>query len=233
MNVALIEVQNLTKVYGAEGAETAALRGVSFRIEAGEFVAIVGPSGSGKSTLLHMLGLLDRQTSGTYRFDGQPNDAYSSDALAQIRNRRMGFVFQAFNLLPRTTVFENVGLPLRYSDVPPSEWDDRVRGAIERVGLAHRTHHTPAQLSGGEQQRAAIARALVLHPAVLFADEPTGNLDSVSGKKVMEIIDELRNEHGHTIVLITHDASTALRAQRILHFRDGLLERDERTSARV
>jgi len=231
--MALIDIHNLTKVYGAEGAETAALRGVSFAIEAGEFVAVMGPSGSGKSTLLHILGLLDRQTSGTYRFDGQSSETYTTDALAQIRNRRIGFVFQAFNLLPRTTVFENVGLPLRYSDVAPAEWDGRVREAIERVGLTHRSHHTPAQLSGGEQQRAAIARALVVNPAVIFADEPTGNLDTVSGQNVMAIIDELRKERGHTIVLITHDPKTALHAQRILHFRDGVLERDERTPARV
>lgn len=226
--MALIEVHNLSKTYGTEGAETAALRGVSFAISAGEFVAIMGPSGSGKSTLLHVLGLLDRQTSGTYQFDGQTSDAYTTDALARIRNRRMGFVFQAFNLLPRATVFDNVGLPLRYSDIPSSEWDARVHAVIERVGLTHRAAHTPAQLSGGEQQRAAIARALVCDPAVIFADEPTGNLDSASGTNVMAIIGELSRGGGHTIVLITHDPAIAAHAGRILHVRDGRLERDER-----
>lgn len=225
--MALIELDAITKAYGSEGATTLALRGISFEIQRGEFVAIMGPSGSGKSTLLHILGLLDRQTSGTYRFDGKPTDTYTTDELARIRNERMGFVFQSFNLLPRTTVYENVLLPLQYSSVPRGEWDRHARTAIERVGLAHRMDHTPAKLSGGEQQRAAIARALVLDPAVIFADEPTGNLDSVSGRAIMEAIEQLHDGDGRTIILITHESTTASHAERILFLRDGKLERDE------
>ncbi|MBI2482971.1 ABC transporter ATP-binding protein [Candidatus Uhrbacteria bacterium] len=226
--MALIEVDHLQKTYGTDDAQTPALRGVSFQIAAGEFVAIMGPSGSGKSTLLHILGFLDRPTGGSYRFDGRHADSFSDDELAQLRNQTMGFVFQAFNLLPRTTVLENVCLPLRYSQLPEREWRSRAERALTRVGLGHRLHHTPAQLSGGEQQRAAIARALVLDPKVLFADEPTGNLDSVSGRAVMLLLRELHAEQGHTIILITHETATAEHAERVLAFRDGRLERDER-----
>ncbi|MBI4433195.1 ABC transporter ATP-binding protein [Candidatus Uhrbacteria bacterium] len=223
----MIEVDHLEKTFGTSDAPTPALRGVTFSIAAGEFVAIMGPSGSGKSTLLHILGLLDRPTVGTYRFDGRSADTYTDDELARLRNQTMGFIFQAFNLLPRTTVLENVLLPLRYSDVPEREWRLRAERALTRVGLQHRFAHTPGQLSGGEQQRVAIARALVAAPKVLFADEPTGNLDSVSGRAVMLLLRELHGE-GHTIVLITHETATAEHAERVLTFRDGRLERDER-----
>lgn len=226
--MALIEVKNLEKVYSTEGVETPALQGVSFEIERGEFVAIMGPSGSGKSTLLHILGFLDKHTNGTYKFDGKALDDYLESELAHVRNRKMGFVFQSFNLLPRSTVLENVKLPLLYSDIEESLWDEMAKKAIEDVGLSHRAHHNSSQLSGGEKQRAAIARALVNNPQVIFADEPTGNLDSKSGKMVMEIIQRLNEEKGHTVILITHETYTAEHAQRIIRLRDGKIESDEK-----
>lgn len=226
--MALIEAKNLEKVYSTEGIETPALQGVSFEIERGEFVAIMGPSGSGKSTLLHILGFLDRHTNGVYKFDGKTLDDYLESELAHVRNRKMGFVFQAFNLLPRSTVLENVKLPLLYSDIEESLWDEMAKKAIEDVGLSHRAHHNSSQLSGGEKQRAAIARALVNNPQVIFADEPTGNLDSKSGKMVMEIIQRLNEEKGHTVILITHETYTAEHAQRIIRLRDGKIESDEK-----
>lgn len=226
--MALIEVKNLEKVYSTEGVETPALQGVSFEIERGEFVAIMGPSGSGKSTLLHILGFLDKHTNGTYKFDGKALDDYLESELAHVRNRKMGFVFQSFNLLPRSTVLENVKLPLLYSDIEESLWDEMAKKAIEDVGLSHRAHHNSSQLSGGEKQRAAIARALVNNPQVIFADEPTGNLDSRSGKMVMEIIQRLNEEKGHTVILITHETYTAEHAQRIIRLRDGKIESDEK-----
>jgi putative ABC transport system ATP-binding protein len=229
----IIETKNLTKSYLGEGTETQALRGVSFSIEKGQFVAIMGPSGSGKSTLLHILGFLDSYTSGAYLFEGKEAHLYTPDEIAKIRNSRLGFVFQAFNLLPRTSVLENVKLPLLYSDVPESEWNDRALKAIESVGMMHRINHEPAQLSGGEKQRAAIARALIMEPSVIFADEPTGNLDPRSGQMVMETIQELNEKLGHTVVLITHETSTAQHAERIIHIRDGQIERDEKVSNRV
>lgn len=226
--MALIDVKNLEKVYSTEGVETPALQGVSFEIERGEFVAIMGPSGSGKSTLLHILGFLDKHTNGTYKFDGKALDDYLESELAHVRNRKMGFVFQSFNLLPRSTVLENVKLPLLYSDIEESLWDEMAKKAIEDVGLSHRAHHNSSQLSGGEKQRAAIARALVNNPQVIFADEPTGNLDSKSGKMVMEIIQRLNEEKGHTVILITHETYTAEHAQRIIRLRDGKIESDEK-----
>ena len=226
--MALIEVKNLEKVYSTEGVETPALQGVSFEIERGEFVAIMGPSGSGKSTLLHILGFLDKHTNGIYKFDGKTLDDYPESELAHVRNRKMGFVFQSFNLLPRSTVLENVKLPLLYSDIEESLWDEMAKKAIEDVGLSHRAHHNSSQLSGGEKQRAAIARALVNNPQVIFADEPTGNLDSKSGKMVMEIIQRLNEEKGHTVILITHETYTAEHAQRIIRLRDGTIESDEK-----
>jgi len=225
----IITVHNLTKVYENDDVETHALRGVSFLIEQGEFVAIMGPSGSGKSTLLQILGFLDRHTSGVYRFDGKTYDDYSGDELARVRNKKMGFVFQAFNLLPRTTVLENVKLPLLYSDVPESEWEERARHSIEAVGLAHRLKHESAQLSGGEKQRVAIARALVNDPQVIFADEPTGNLDSKSGHDVMNIIGELCNKRGKTVLLITHESDIAAYAKRAIVMRDGQIESEQGT----
>ncbi|MBI4281472.1 ABC transporter ATP-binding protein [Candidatus Uhrbacteria bacterium] len=227
----MIAVENLEKTYVAEDVVTPALRGVSFSIAKGEFVAIMGPSGSGKSTLLHMLGFLDRQTGGIYRFEGKIMDDYTEEEIARVRNRKMGFVFQSFNLLPRTTVFDNVQLPLLYSETAPSHWAAIVKKTIALVGLAHREHHESSKLSGGEKQRVAIARALVMNPQVLFADEPTGNLDSVSGGQVMAFLDEL-HRMGHTILLITHETYTAEYAERIIRLRDGVIESDTRVEHR-
>ncbi|MEK7212553.1 MAG: ABC transporter ATP-binding protein, partial [Patescibacteria group bacterium] len=180
--MSLIEVDSLRKTYTNEDVETHALDGVSFAIEPGEFLAIMGPSGSGKSTLLHILGFLDRYTSGEYFFDGKEMSDYVEEEMAHVRNKKMGFVFQSFNLLPRTSVLNNVKLPLLYSGVPEHRWDKMAKEAVEAVGLSHRLHHVPSQLSGGEKQRVAIARALILTPQIIFADEPTGNLDSKSGQ---------------------------------------------------
>ena len=225
--MSLIQVNNLSKVYESDGLATTALAGVSFGIEPGEFVAIMGPSGSGKSTLLHILGFLDRESSGDYYFDSKRISDYTNDAMARVRNQKMGFIFQSFNLLRRTTVLENVKLPLLYSDVPEEEWEEKARAAVEAVGLEHRLYHEPAQLSGGEKQRCAIARALIVNPNIIFADEPTGNLDSKSGQVVMEILQKLNKEDGHTIVLITHETYTAEHASRIIRLRDGAVESDE------
>lgn len=227
----LIEVKNLTKVYDEGESATHALRGVSFTIEKGEFVAIVGPSGSGKSTLLHVLSFLDRPTEGTYRFEGKAMNELTGEELATIRNTKMGFVFQAFNLLARATVLENVVLPLVYAGVNPKERARRARSVIEKVGLSHRIGHFSNQLSGGEKQRVTIARAIVNKPAVVFADEPTGNLDSVSGQQVMEILEELQ-ESGHTILLVTHETYTAEFAQRIIRLKDGRIEEDRLVTKR-
>lgn len=228
----LIVAEGLTKVYGEGESRTVALDGVSFGIEKGEFVSIMGPSGSGKSTLLQILGFLDQHTAGTYRFEGKVSERYEDDDLARIRNEKLGFIFQSFNLLAKTTVLENTQLPLLYSQVPEREWEGRARRAIEAVGLGHRIDHETGKLSGGEKQRAAIARALVNDPEVIFADEPTGNLDSKSGQMVMETIQQLNEEHGHTIILITHETATAEHAERIIRIRDGRLEADERVARR-
>ncbi len=230
--MSLIEARSLHKVYGTDEAATVAVDHVTLSINAGEFVAIMGPSGSGKSTLLHILGFLDRYTSGEYFFDGKEMSKYAEDELAHIRNQKMGFIFQAFNLLSRTTVLENVKLPLLYSGVPESRWNDLAMKAIESVGLSHRAGHYSAQLSGGERQRVAIARALVLSPQVIFADEPTGNLDTKSGRAVMEVIQELNEKQGHTIILITHETHTAEHAQRILTLIDGRIASDLRVGKR-
>jgi len=228
--MSLIEVKNLEKIY-SDGVETPALQGVSFGIEKGEFVSIMGPSGSGKSTLLHILGFLDHYTRGEYRFEGKTLDDYSKKELSQIRNKKMGFIFQMFNLLPRTSVLENVKLPLIYSDVKESLWNEIALKAIEQVGLSHRISYETSQLSGGEKQRVAIARALVNTPSVIFADEPTGNLDSKSGGQIMEIIEAL-NSQGQTIILITHETYTAEYSQRIIRLRDGTIESDEKVLER-
>ncbi|MEK7147425.1 MAG: ABC transporter ATP-binding protein [Patescibacteria group bacterium] len=219
--MALIEIKKLGKIYDGGENETRALSGIDLAIERGDFVAVMGPSGSGKSTLLHILGFLDDYTSGQYLFDGQEVDKYAPDEVAKLRNQKFGFVFQAFNLLPRVSVLENVKMPLVYSDVPEKDWNNLARKAIEAVGLAHRTLYEPSQLSGGEKQRVAIARALVNNPEVIFADEPTGNLDSKSGQAVMDIIWRLNKEQKKTVILITHETYTAQHAERIIHLLDG------------
>lgn len=229
----LIKVESLSKIYASEGVETPALLDVNLEIQKGEFVAIMGPSGSGKSTLLHILGFLDRFTSGRYYFDGKEASAYTEEEMAHVRNQKMGFVFQSFNLLGRTSLLENVKLPLLYSAIPEKEWAGRAMAAIELVGLSHRRDHHPGQLSGGEKQRAAIARALVADPEVIFADEPTGNLDSRSGQIIMETLQGLNEDKGHTIVLITHETETAEHAERIVRVRDGRVESDSKVSHRL
>lgn len=222
----LIEVKDLRKIYHTDDVETPALDGVSFAINEGEFVAVMGPSGSGKSTLLHILGFLDDPTNGEYHFDGKNMNDYSKEEVSHVRNKKMGFIFQMFNLLPRTNVLDNVKLPLLYSDIREDRWDKLARAAIKSVGLSQRIEHEPSQLSGGEKQRVAIARALVNSPQVIFADEPTGNLDSKSGKVIMEILQELNEKKGHTIILITHETYTAEHAGRIIRLRDGKIASD-------
>lgn len=228
----LLEVKNLEKTYYDDGAETPALQGVSFNVEKGEFVAIMGPSGSGKSTLLHIIGFLDKQTKGEFKFESKSFDDYSKAGLAHVRNKKMGFVFQMFNLLPRTSVLDNVKLPLLYSNIKESEWDKMAKDAIKSVGLEHRIYHETSQLSGGERQRVAIARALVNNPEIIFADEPTGNLDSKSGKKIMEMLQDLNDNKGHTIILITHETYTAEHARRIISILDGKIESDVKVNHR-
>ena len=228
----IIEVKNLGKVYENDGVQTDALRGVSFNIRKGEFVAIMGPSGSGKSTLLQILGLLDDYSSGAYHFDDKNIKEYNQQEIANIRNEKMGFVFQSFNLLPNASVLENVKLPLLYSEVPEKEWEGRARKAVIDVGLEHRMDQDAKLLSGGEKQRVAIARALVNNPEVIFADEPTGNLDSKSGEVVIEIIQKLNKEFGHTVILITHETYTAEYAERIIRLHDGEIESDKKVENR-
>lgn len=222
----MIEAKNLKKEYHGDSVVTTALAGVSFDIKEGEFVAIMGPSGSGKSTLMHIMGFLDRSSSGSYEFESQKMDDLTDNELAYIRNEKMGFVFQFFNLLPRTTVFDNVKLPLIYTKISRGEKNKRAKEAIEAVGLSHRADHLPSQLSGGEQQRVAIARAIVNHPSVIFADEPTGNLDSKSGQQVMEILQDL-NEGGRTIILVTHEKYTSEMAGRVIQLKDGKIVSDK------
>jgi len=222
----MIEIQDLRKEYCDGDVKTVALDGVSFNINKGEFLAIIGPSGSGKSTLMHIMGFLDRPSSGVFKFENQGIEELNDDQLAFIRNNKLGFVFQFFNLLPRTTVFDNVKLPLIYTKISEEEKKKRVLDAIESVGLSHRIKHLSNQLSGGEQQRVAIARAIVNNPEVIFADEPTGNLDSKSGQQIMEILQGL-NEKGHTVILVTHEQYTAEMAKRIIKLKDGQIVSDE------
>ena len=229
--MALIEVNNLEKIYAGSGVHTKALAGASFKIEKGEFVSIMGPSGSGKSTLLHILGFLDVPTSGSYIFNGKEMHSYSDEELAKVRNEQFGFVFQDFNLLRRTTVFENVKLPLIYAGLKEKERDNMAKKIIEEVGLSDRIYHEPSQLSGGQKQRVAIARAFVNDPKVIFADEPTGNLDSKSGEQIMDILQRFHGR-GHTIILITHETYTAEYAERIIRVKDGLIESDKKVSQR-
>ncbi|MDZ7726266.1 MAG: ABC transporter ATP-binding protein [Candidatus Campbellbacteria bacterium] len=230
--MALFEVDNLRKSYKSSEVETKVLHGLSFVIEEGEFVSVMGPSGSGKSTLLHILGFLENLTEGEYRFNEKSYHEFTEDEVANIRNEEMGFVFQTFNLLPRQTVFENVRLPLMYSKRPEEEWRERVEEVVQIVGLSHRLDYETYKLSGGEKQRVAIARALVNNPNVIFADEPTGNLDSVSGRAVMETLQALHDDLGHTIVLITHETYTAEHAERIIYLKDGKIESDSFVSER-
>lgn len=222
----LIETRKLCKSYFNEELETPVLFDIDLQIHSGEFVSIMGPSGSGKSTLMHILGFLDNFTSGTYLFHEEPTRRMDDDDLAKIRATRVSFVFQAFNLLPRTTVIDNVLLPLLYHPtISPSERMDKAKKAIETVGLTDRATYFSNQLSGGQKQRVAIARALVTEPEVIFADEPTGNLDSASGRQVMQALQKLHAE-GHTIILVTHERSTAEHAERIIHIRDGKIHED-------
>jgi ABC-type lipoprotein export system ATPase subunit len=221
----LIVLRDLSKVYAA-GQTVHALRGVNLEIAAGEFVAIMGASGSGKSTLMNILGCLDTPSSGSYVLDGVPVQGRDADALAALRNRRMGFVFQQFNLMPRTSALENVELPLLYAGVRQPERSRRALAALQRVGLGERSSHSPAQLSGGQQQRVAIARALVNEPALILADEPTGALDSETSAEVMQLLDTL-NRQGITVILVTHEADMAAWARRRLLFKDGRLVADE------
>ena len=224
----MIDVREMKKEYPDS---TKALRGVSFSIEKGEFVSIMGPSGSGKSTLLHILSFLDRPTGGSYTFQGKAIDDMSDKELAHVRNKDMGFVFQAFNLLSRLSVYDNVEIPLLYSGIPVRERKQKVTEAVVSVGLADKLHTETGKLSGGQKQRVAIARALVTDPNIIFADEPTGNLDSKSGLQVMEILESL-NKRGRTIVLVTHETQTAEFANRIIHIKDGLVESDKQVAVR-
>ena len=221
----MIEVRDLTKIYRMGHVEVPALQGVSFRIERGEVVAIMGQSGSGKSTLMNVLGCLDLPTSGEYHLDGQNIAGMNEDELADIRNQKIGFVFQQFNLLPRISVRRNAELPLLYNGgKPQKEINQRSEAILNAVGLGERMNHRPTELSGGQQQRVAIARALINEPALLLADEPTGNLDSKTGKEILDLLLGLNKEHGLTLVIVTHDPAIAAHSQRIIRLRDGMIE---------
>jgi len=224
----VIDARALDKVYVMEGGfEVRALRGLDLQVDRGEYIAIMGPSGSGKSTLLQILGCLDAPTSGSYRLAGQEVAHMDEDALAEVRNRRIGFIFQAFNLLSRASAVRNVALPLMYRGVRAGERTERAAAALARVGLADRLHHRPNELSGGQRQRVAIARALVTEPDILLADEPTGNLDSRTGEEILALFDAIHRE-GRTVLMVTHEADVARRTERIVHILDGRVEASER-----
>ena len=223
----LIDVKDITKIYEMGDVQVHALRGVSFTVEPGEFIGIMGPSGSGKSTLMDILGCLATPTAGEYYLEGEEVGQLSDNRLADIRNKKIGFVFQSFNLLPRTSALHNVELPLIYSGLGRKERKRRAFESLEAVGLADRVDHKSTELSGGQVQRVAIARALVNSPSLVFADEPTGNLDTRSGAEILAIFDRL-NDEGNTIIMVTHEPEVAEHAHRVLHIRDGLIERDER-----
>ncbi len=228
----MIDVRGLEKEYTEEETPTRALRGVTFSVEKGEFISIMGPSGSGKSTLLQILSFLDRPTGGTYTFQGKSIDDMTDQQLAHVRNKDMGFVFQSFNLLGRLTVYDNVEVPLLYSDILPAKRRTFIEEAVRSVGLEEKLYTEAGKLSGGQKQRVAIARALVTDPNILFADEPTGNLDSQSGLQIMEILKSL-HEKGRTVILVTHETQTAEFADRIIRMKDGLIESDEAVTKRV
>jgi putative ABC transport system ATP-binding protein len=219
----VIEARDLKKIYTMGDVEVRALAGVSFNVQRGEVVAIMGPSGSGKSTLMNILGCLDRPSAGDYILDGERVSELNDDQLASIRNRKVGFIFQSFNLLSRSSALMNVELPMRYAGITSGR-TARARKALEAVGLGDRVNHRPKELSGGQQQRVAIARALVNEPAILMCDEPTGNLDSRSGKEIMELLLSINRERGATLIIITHDPGIAAQTQRVIRLRDGLLE---------
>jgi len=224
----VIRVRDLKKVYRMGTLEVYALRGIDLEIQPGEIIAIMGPSGSGKSTLMNMIGCLDSPSSGEYYLDGQLVSDLVDDELAAVRNKKIGFVFQNYNLLPRANALQNVELPLRYSD-EKTNLRERSASALDKVGLADRMTHKPMELSGGQQQRVAIARAIVNEPAIILADEPTGNLDSKSGQEIMELLLSLNARNGTTLVIVTHDPGVAAQAQRIVHLKDGLVHREENT----
>jgi len=216
----MIKMHDLTKAYRTSDVETTALSHINIEVEAGEFIAIMGPSGCGKSTLLNILGMLDTPDSGVYSFAGEDVAGYAESRLANIRKENIGFIFQSFNLVDELTVAENVMLPLLYQKVAPSERNERVHAVLERVGIAHRADHRPQQLSGGQQQRVAVARAVVTNPKLILADEPTGNLDSVNGEEVLELLNQL-NGDGTTIIMVTHDQGHAEHASRVINMLDG------------
>lgn len=221
----MIQIIGVSKTYITGDVETKALDNISFDIKKGEFLAIMGPSGSGKSTLMHILGALDKPTSGKYILDGQNVESLNDDQLAEIRNNKIGFVFQSFNLLPRTSALKNVILPMMYGGIPKAERLEIAKKYLVMVGLSDRLGNTPSQLSGGQQQRVAIARSLVMNPAIILADEPTGNIASTQAEEVMAIFQKLNNE-GHTIIMITHEADIAEHAKRIIHIKDGKIVKD-------
>ena len=225
--MALIELKNICKSYPLEGLNLKILKGINLQIESGEFVAIMGPSGSGKSTLMNILGSLDKPTSGHYQLDGKNVEKLSSDELAEIRNQKIGFVFQGFNLLARTSALESVELPLLYRGVPAKERHEAAMAAVDRVGLMPWAHHTPSELSGGQQTREALSRAIVTHPLLLLADEPTGSLDSKRSVEIMELLTDLNKSENITVVLVTHEPDMAMYARRCIHFLDGLVASDE------
>src|SRR6185295_15185863 len=220
----VVSLKDIHKIYQTGEVEVHALRGVSLEIKRGEFVAVMGPSGSGKSTMMNIIGCLDRLTSGTYILDGVDVSTMSKNQLADTRNSKIGFVFQAFNLIPRTTALANVELPMVYAGVPPAERHDRARKALDSLGLAAKAGSFPNQLSGGQQQRVALARAIASDPAIILADEPTGALDTKTADEIMRIFRQLNDERGITIVLVTHEADIALHAKRLVRFRDGLIQ---------
>lgn len=231
-NNAAITVSHISKIYQTGDVETAALQDVSFQIEKGEFVAIMGPSGSGKSTLMHILGALDTPTSGSYILDGENVEDLSDDELADIRNRKIGFIFQAFNLLPRISVLQNVMLPLRYAGLPIAKRRETAQKYLEMVGLGHRLTHRSNQISGGQQQRVAIARALVLNPSIVLADEPTGNIASAQAEEIMAIFQDV-NKEGHTVIMITHEPDIAHHAKRIIQVKDGKIVDDRKNLKQI